>query len=294
MGLIGTVLAVLALLAAVWVWWDHGEKQQSFRLEMQSAFTTQREGYDSKLDVKLTQIRELLDQESGLTATQLTTISDRLATLSQDAEKQFEELRTQTEQFAQFALEMESLGKRLGQAEASLQVLGERQREQRGAQESLRDQIDLLGVQLREMAERGPASSGAAEEAFAPKITALLRQLQSDDEDERLDALEKLSGQNDDRLIPHLIPLLTDPYEFNRFYAAKTMGDWRAKSSVPHLIESLLDEIAFVRQAAAQSLRQITGQNFGYDYQAEEDARKSAYESWKTWWSTNGKTFLGS
>jgi HEAT repeat protein len=294
MGLVGTVLAILALVAAVWVWWDQGKKQQGFREEVQAAFTTQREGYDSKLDVKLGQIRELLDQESGLTSTQLATISDRLATLGQDAEKQFEELRTQTEQFAQFALEMESLGKRLGQAEASLQVLGERQREQRGAQETLRDQIDLLGVQLREMAERGPASSGAAEEAFAPKITGLLRQLQSDDEDSRLDALEKLSGQNDDRLIPHLIPLLTDPYEFNRFYAAKTMGDWRAKISVPHLVESLLDEIAFVRQAAAQSLRQITSQNFSYDYQADEEARKASYESWKTWWSTNGKTFLGS
>lgn len=294
MGLVGTVLAVLALVAAAWVWWDQGQKQETFRDEVQTAFTTQATGYDNKLDSKLGEIRELLDQESGLTSTQLATISDRLATLGQDAEKQFEELRTQTDQFAQFALEMESLGKRLGQAEASLQVLGERQREQRGAQETLRDQIDLLGVQLREMAERGPANTGAAEEAFAPKVTALLRQLQSDDEDERLDALEKLSGQNDDRLIPHLIPLLTDPYEFNRFYAAKTMGDWRAKSSVPHLIESLLDEIAFVRQAAAQSLRQITGQNFSYDYQAEEEARKTAYESWKTWWSTNGKTFLGS
>ncbi len=294
MGLVGTVLAILALVAAVWVWWDQGKKQESFRLEVQESFSIQGKGYDNKLDHKISQIRELLDQESGLTSTQLATISDRLAMLGQDAEKQFEELRTQTEQFAQFALEMESLGKRLGQAEASLQVLGERQREQRGAQETLRDQIDLLGVQLREMAERGPASSGAAEEAFAPKITGLLRQLQSDDEDERLDALEKLSGQNDDRLIPHLIPLLTDPYEFNRFYAAKTMGDWRAKNAVPHLIESLLDEIAFVRQAAAQSLRQITSQNFGYDYQAEEDARKASYESWKTWWSTNGKTFLGS
>ncbi len=294
MGLVGTVLAVLALFASVWVWWDRGEKHDNFRTEVQAAFTTQKTGYDNKLDNKLGEIRELIDQESGLTATQLSTISDRLAVLSQDAEKQFEELRTQTEQFAQFAMEMESQGKRLGQAEASVQVLGERQREQRGAQETLRDQIDLLGVQLREMAERGPASSGAAEEAFAPKITGLLRQLQSDDQDQRLDALEKLSGQNDDRLIPHLIPLLTDPYEFNRFYAAKTMGDWRAKSSVPHLIESLLDESSFVRQAAATSLRQITSQNFGYDYQAEEASRQKAYESWKTWWSTNGKSFLDS
>ncbi|NQU47804.1 MAG: HEAT repeat domain-containing protein [Planctomycetes bacterium] len=294
LGLVGTVIALMAVMAAVWVWWDHSKKQDAFRLEMQSAFSDQRDGYEGKLVAKLDEIRQELDQESRLTSTQLAQISDRLALLGQDAEKQFEELRTQTDQFAQFALEIESLGKRIGQAEASLQVLGERQREQRGSQETMRDQLDLLSVQMREMAERGPADGGAGEEAFQPKITALLRQLQSDDQDDRLDALEKLSGQNDDRLVPHLIPLLTDPYEFNRFYAAKTMGDWRAKTSVPHLIESLLDEISFVRQAAAQSLRQITAQKFGYDYQAEEADRQKAYESWKTWWTTNGKTFLGS
>jgi HEAT repeat protein len=217
-----------------------------------------------------------------------------LSKLAEEVEKEFSELRQQTDQFAQFALEIESLSKRTGQAEASLEVLGERQREQRGTQETLRDQIELASVQLRELAERGPVEGGTAQEAFPPKITGLLRQLQSDDQDSRLDALEKLSGQNDDRLIPHLIPLLTDPYEFNRFYAAKTMGDWRAKLAVPHLIEALLDEISFVRQAAAQSLRQVTGQKFGFDHQAGDEERKKAYDSWKTWWTTNGKTFLGS
>jgi DNA repair exonuclease SbcCD ATPase subunit len=293
--ILGSILAIIALFFALWVWWDADQARTDFRAEISTSFADQGQVFSDKLTEKLTELREELDQDSGLTATQISQIGDRLASMEEDLGQKLVDLRQETEQIGQLAMEIESLGKRLGQAEAATEVLGERQREQRGSQETLRDQIDLVATQLRDLAARGPASGDNATEAaseFAPKITSLLRQLQSDDQDKRLDALEKISSQDDPRLVPHLIPLLSDPYEFNRFYAAKTLGDWRSKMSAPHLIEALLDEISFVRQAAVQSLRQITSQNFGFEHQAEETERKNAYNSWKTWWSTNGKAFL--
>jgi HEAT repeat protein len=296
-GLIASVIAAGAILLATWVWWDGDQARDEFRTEIATSFTSQGQGFAQKLDEKLGLLRSDMDRDSGLTTTQLGQIGDRLASMEEDLGKKLGDLQLETEQIGQLAMEIESLGKRIGQAEAASEVLSERQREQRGSQETLRDQIDLVATQLRDLAARGPAAGageGGAASEFAPKITSLLRQLQSDDQDKRLDALEKISSQDDPRLVPHLIPLLSDPYEFNRFYAAKTMGDWRSKMSAPHLIEALLDEISFVRQAAVQSLRQITGQNFNFDHQAVEAERKKAYDSWKTWWSTNGKAFLDS
>ena len=191
--------------------------------------------------------------------------------------------------------EQDALAKRITRSEATLAVADERQRDSRKSLETLRDQVDLLAVQVRESAKRAPSASGDGD-SFTPQVTGLLKQLQNIDEKERLDALDKLSSQSDLRLVPHVLPLLADPYEFNRFYAAKTLGDWGAKVAVPYLIEALLDEMSFVRQASLQALHHLTGQNFRFDHQGDpnDPKNKTALESWRTWWAANGKTFLDS
>ncbi len=291
-GALGAILAVFALGGAGWVWWDSDQANLGLRSEINTALATQKTDSNARLVGQKREIITELENSQGLTRTQLSTLGDRLSRLEESLTAQFDEVQNDLERLDSLAEDLSSASQTLEQVEAGVSLVGERQRDQRGTLESLRDQVDLVDTRLAALEARGPASAEGGGIEFAPKITALLRQLTSDDQDKRLDALEKLSGQQDERLVPHLLPLLTDPYEFNRFYAAKTLGDWRSKASVPHLIEALLDEISFVRQAAVQSLRQTSGQNFRYDHQAEEGERQKAYEQWKTWWAANGKAFL--
>ena len=292
-GVVPTILAVVALAGAGYAWWDGDQGRQRVRDDVAGTLETQAGVYSEKLDDKIEEVLAAIDRESGLTAAQIGELGDRLRSVEETMDGRLKTLQAETEQLGQLALEIDAMGRRIGKTEAELTLATERLGEQRGVASALRDRLDTLEASQRELAARGPAASGeGSAEEFPPAIAGLLRKLRSSDQDERLDALEKLSAQEDERLVPHLIPMLTDPYEFNRFYAAKTLGDWRSKASTQHLIESLLDEIGFVRQAAVQSLRLITGQNFRFDHDGSETDRKQGYDAWKTWWNTNGKSFL--
>ncbi len=293
-GLVAFFLAVIALGGAGYVWWDGDQARQRLREDTADTLEVQAKMYAGTVEDKIQEVLTAIDRESGLTAAQIDELGDRLSSVEETMDGRLRSLQEETEQLGQLALEIDALGRRLGKSEAELMLATERLAEQRGVASALRDRLDTLEATQRDLAARGPAAGsgeGSAEE-FPPAIAGLVRQLRSSDQDERLDALEKLSTQEDARLVPHLIPMLTDPYEFNRFYAAKTLGDWRSKPSVPHLVEALMDEIGFVRQAAVQSLRLITGQNFRYDHNGTEAKRKQAYDAWTTWWNTNGKSFL--
>ncbi len=177
--------------------------------------------------------------------------------------------------------------------EATLSVVEDRQRASRGNLEGLRDRIQRLEDRTEALAAAAPSDD---QNEFSGEISGLLRKLQDEDPEVRYAALEKLSAMQDERLLPHLYPLLADPYEFTRFLAAHTFSEWDARPAVPHLVEALLDEVSFVREAAVRALRRITGQNFGYqhegDDQAARDARRTAYESWRMWWEANSAAFL--
>lgn len=293
-GWVALVVAVVAIGFATWSWRDVSAGQDHLRGATSDALEIQAGIYAGRLEDAITAMTTALDQESGLTQQGLEALGDRIGSLEEAMNLRLQSLQSETEQLGQLALEIEALGRRLGKSEAELTLATERLGEQRGVVTALRDRLDTLEATQRDLAQRGPVagSEQPGEDNLSPAVAGLVRKLRSSDQDERLDALEKLSAQEDERLVPHLIPMLTDPYEFNRFYAAKTLGDWRSKPSTPHLIESLLDEIGFVRQAAVQSLCLITGQNFRFDHDGSENDRKQGYDAWKTWWNTNGKSFL--
>ncbi|MCH2102284.1 MAG: HEAT repeat domain-containing protein [Planctomycetes bacterium] len=292
-GISAIVLAVVALVGASYSWWDGEQARKQVRIDVADTFRVQAGAYTDAIKDNVEEVFAAMAQESGLTAAQIEGLSDRLRSFEEAMDSRLKALQVEIDQLGQLALDIDAMGRRVSKSESELTITTERLGEQRNVASALRDRMGTLEASQRELAARGPAATaeGGVEE-FAPAIAGLLRKLRSSDQDERLDALEKLSAQEDRRLVPHLIPMLTDPYEFNRFYAAKTLGDWRSKASVPHLIESLLDEIGFVRQAAVQSLRLITGQNFRFGHDAAETERKQGYDSWKTWWNTNGKSFL--
>lgn len=203
------------------------------------------------------------------------------------------ELKASFDGLAPLAGEQDQLAQRFTKFEATLSVVEDRQRASRANQEGLRDRLKRLEDMTTALAAAAPKEDDGQ---FSAEVSALLRKLQDEDPEVRYGALEKLSAMQDDRLLPHLYPLLADPYEFTRFLAAHTFSEWDARPAVPHLVEALLDEVSFVREAAVRALRRITGQNFGYQHEGDGDAakaaRQAAFEQWKTWWEANGTQFL--
>lgn len=202
-----------------------------------------------------------------------------------------EELQDAVDKLAQFAVEQEQVRSRLDQVEANLSVIEDRQRAGRAAQEILRDEVARIGDEVRNV-QVGRQGGAQVEAQFSPEVATYLRDLQSDDPEVRYKALENLSEMQDPRLLPHIYPLLADPYAFNRFLGAHTLMNWEASAAVPHLIEVLLDEEGFVREAGVLALRRLTNQNFGYDHSGSEEDLQRGYSAWKTWWANNGQEFL--
>ncbi|MCH2112036.1 MAG: HEAT repeat domain-containing protein [Planctomycetes bacterium] len=211
----------------------------------------------------------------------LTQRMDELAAAALFAEDERAELQSKLET-------MLSWGPQIARLNAEFSVLEERQDANRSAQESLRDQLALMGRAVDDIQASAPDSL----EEWDRQTSGLLRNLQEQDPEVRYSALESLSAKPDLRLLPHLYPLLSDPYEFTRFLAAHTFGDWDARASVPHLIQALNDEIAFVREASVRSLRRLTGQSFDFDHAGPESARITSHQRWEQWWANEGDAFL--
>jgi len=78
--------------------------------------------------------------------------------------------------------------------------------------------------------------------------------------------------------------MLGDREPSMRALAVSRLGAHGIREAVPALIERLSDEDAIVRGFAVRSLREMTGQRFGYDPNASPDARRAAVREWTRWW----------
>lgn len=65
--------------------------------------------------------------------------------------------------------------------------------------------------------------------------------------------------------------------------AIKTQVAAGDKSAIPYLVHDLVSEDSAVRMYAIDGLRRLTGQDLGYLYYAEPDARKPAVDRWNKW-----------
>ncbi len=102
-----------------------------------------------------------------------------------------------------------------------------------------------------------------------------------------LAALEQLLGDN---VVSDAANLLDDPSDEVCMAAAHTLanlGDRRSLSTLGHLLGS---EASIVRSRAAHTLRQLSGQTFGFAAQDNQDARKTSMEKWLAWITDNGRT----
>ncbi len=282
------LIGLLGWVAAALVWFQGQDALRSVRAKFSQDFIESQATIGATLDSG--RERQVRFEERVIL------LEDSFSDFRRHAENAQSQTQTSITELGQAMASLTTLGddivalqSRSSQNESGLQVAEERLRSHRRSQEALRDQVAVLDKSFQKL--QLAATAKDAEDVFPAKVSALLRKLQAKDPLERESALEKLSQFQDERLLPHIYPLLADPFEMTRFLAAHTLGEWEARPAVPHLIEALLDDYGFVRQAAMQSLRRITAQNFGYDHDADDDALKAGYELWKAWWGQNGSNF---
>ncbi|MEF8851731.1 MAG: HEAT repeat domain-containing protein [Haloarculaceae archaeon] len=83
-----------------------------------------------------------------------------------------------------------------------------------------------------------------------------------------------------------------------RVSAAQSLGQLGSAEGIPVLIEALQsDDVTFghppelVGDYAAQVLRSLTDEEFGFDASAAESDRAEAIEHWKEWWDNHEERF---
>ncbi|MEM8710144.1 MAG: HEAT repeat domain-containing protein [Planctomycetota bacterium] len=138
-----------------------------------------------------------------------------------------------------------------------------------------------------------PGAGGAAgPAAAAARWAALLPDLKNPDEAQRLTAVIDLGETGDPAVAPHIVPMLKDTDSFVRMVSVQALGDLKYKPAVPHLIEALSDDRWTVREAARDSLRTVTGKNFGFDPTGRDLDMKKKIDQWRSWWRREGDNFL--
>jgi HEAT repeat protein len=87
--------------------------------------------------------------------------------------------------------------------------------------------------------------------------------------------------------IPNLVKLLRDQDVYNRKVGVSILSKFKIKQVIFFFIEALNDPDQGVRQAVIKVLSNWTGQDLGYDPQADEIKRSEAIQAWKQWWSNS-------
>ena len=73
-----------------------------------------------------------------------------------------------------------------------------------------------------------------------------------------------------------------------RTQAVMAAGERNDRAKIPALINRLEDDDDAVRLAAINSLRKMTGKDFGYVAYDDEKTRRAAVAKWREWWKKEG------
>lgn len=63
----------------------------------------------------------------------------------------------------------------------------------------------------------------------------------------------------------------------------------RTRNRIEWLIEGLVHKDVALRQAAAEDLRKLTGEHFGYHHDLPKRDREQAHQRWRQWWQETGR-----
>jgi len=123
-----------------------------------------------------------------------------------------------------------------------------------------------------------------------PRVEApLIKLLQDSSSTVRMFAAQSLAEINYEALKPYLSDLASDPEWMVRWLVLSKRTVNEPNESVPSLIEHLSDPSQDVRRCVGIRLKDMTGQDFGYDHAAPEKERNEAAARWLEWWEGGGR-----
>jgi len=194
---------------------------------------------------------------------------------------------------------------RLGRLENSLEALRQATTEDRRLQaaelkevqkvaESAAESADQLveGTQpllervaaLEEVLSGGLAGAGSPDSGGrAPSWAVNLADLRDASAGNRWTAVTVLGDTGDERVVPHLLPMLADEDVFVRMATARVLGELGSEEAIPALIETLSDGQAAVREATVVALRVLSGKDFRFDPLGKDADRRKAQDAWRKW-----------
>jgi len=138
-----------------------------------------------------------------------------------------------------------------------------------------------------------PLADAGEPDAGPPPWFALTEDLEDPSAGTRWQAVQALGQTRDPAVIKHLVPMMTDDDIFVRMAAARILGDLGSPSAIPALIGGLEDAEPSVREAAVVSLRDLAGEQFGFDPTASDSDRARRVKNWRDWWERNEEDILG-
>ena len=140
-----------------------------------------------------------------------------------------------------------------------------------------------------------PAIRLAALWAFAKyrdedSFALLTASLDDPDPQIRRQAVNLLSWSHQDKGSSFVLRMLRDPDSHVKRTAIACCALFRLRHSISPLISLLSDPDAEVQQCALDSLKEITGEDFGFEVFASAEERMDAIEAWRSWWRANRAT----
>jgi hypothetical protein len=209
---------------------------------------------------------------------------------------------------------MVNLGSRLGRNENAVEALRQSSAEDRRtletgvrgaadaagiaskAAESTQEDVGYLTdrvVALEEVLEGGVTTDGGSNGGRQASWASHLPELKDASAGNRWNAVTVLGDTDDPRVVPHLLPMLSDDDVFVRMATARVLGDLGSAAAIPGLIDALSDAQAAVREAAVVALRLLSGRDYRFDPLGKEGDRNKAQSSWRKWWADNSEDLLG-
>lgn len=135
------------------------------------------------------------------------------------------------------------------------------------------------------------ASARRALAATARKADATLlrKALRSQNAQVRIAAIGAFSPAVGGKSAKQLHPLLKDDSDEVKLAAARAIADYGDRISLPVLLALLSSDSDKVRFGSGSTLRELTGQQFGFSGYEKPDERNKAVAKWKDWLAKSGR-----
>ncbi len=129
-----------------------------------------------------------------------------------------------------------------------------------------------------------------------PAYEYLLKLIEDENEDVAMSAMASLGATLDSRLVPYIRAAQWDPESANPNLALERsrtllrLGDW---TEIPVLVQGLRSNDRYTRSLSIDALKEVTGEDQGFDPRSAPETREQAVLKWELWWqSRRGDSML--